>query len=506
MSDKPLNSAALNFSEDLLSKPPDERKEEDILTILTKIRHTSTLFKNLEEDAMVNVLRHAGFIKVKKDHVIVRQGDEGNCFFVILKGSVTLYARKSDEHHGEFLPHHEMGAVRSAQERLAYFGVEMGSLKSGRSFGEMVLMSGQKERNATVIADEVTELIIVNRGLYEQSFQAYGLEWKEKSSFALAYPLFLSWPQALKGLLIENLKMHKINFGNRIVEQGHPCNSVFFIAKGAGKVLSDPRKCKEQFEALNPRIVAKKRGANSGDNEEKIQLNAMEDVVRPLTVIEKRRRRIEHGFVAMETRLRQREIQATTIGPNDIIGDVEVVLDIPFFCTSVECVETLEVYELDKSSFQRLIARRSPETLNKLRQVVIAKLKVRAERFKEIPLFKYLFERAVTIPRNDKLKPVKTRYSKLVDAKPLVNRWQAQVKLIKAPPLFGKQVTHNKSDVRSKPESKGEKSSEKRRRDKRGRSERKDPNKPKQYTAEEFRALKKQMQAQGKMIGRVPDD
>ena len=33
-----------------------------------------------------------------------------------------------------------------------------------------------------------------------------------------------------------------------------------------------------------------------------------------------------------------------------------------------------------------------------------------------------------------------------------------------------------------------------------------DPNKPKQYTAEEFRALKKQMQAQGKMIGRVPDD
>ena len=91
---------------------------------------------------------------------------------MILKGSVTFYARKPDELCGDFLPtaHQEMGAVRSAQERVAYFGAELGSLKNGRSFGEMVLMGAQKERNATVIADELTELIIVNRELFRQSF------------------------------------------------------------------------------------------------------------------------------------------------------------------------------------------------------------------------------------------------------------------------------------------------------------------------------------------------
>ncbi|KAJ7354730.1 hypothetical protein OS493_030506 [Desmophyllum pertusum] len=196
MSDSYLK-ATLQFSEDLLCKPPEQRNEEDILRILPWIRHKSSLFKNLEDDILVYVIKHVEFIKVKKDHVIVRQGERGNCFYVILKGSVSVYARKDDEHH-DYHHHHDMGAVRSTQERLAYFGTELGSLKSGRSFGEMVLMSDKKERNATVIADELTDLIIINDELYKKSFQVYNLEWKEKSSFALACPLFISWPTALK--------------------------------------------------------------------------------------------------------------------------------------------------------------------------------------------------------------------------------------------------------------------------------------------------------------------
>ena len=373
-------------------------------------------------------------------------------FYVILKGSVSVYAKKEDEHHSEYHPHHDMGAVRSTQERLAYFGTELGALKSGRSFGEMVLMSDKKDRNATVIADELTELIIINEELYKKSFNVYKLEWKKKSNFVLACPLFSSWPTALKALLIENLKMHKIQFGNRVVEQGCPCNSVYFIEKGAAKVLSDPRKCKEQYETLNPKGREKK----FGDEEEKIALNAIEDLVRPLTVIEKRRRRLEHGFVAMETRLRQREIQATTIGPNDVIGDVEMILDIPEYCTSVECVETLEVYELDKGSFQRLIARRSPETLELLRKVVVTKLRLRVERFNEIPLFKYLLERATDFPKKDTIKAIrKNRHQHDAVMRPLIRKGQRNWKAVKASVFVGGQ-TLNKGEIKNKLEKKAE--------------------------------------------------
>lgn len=351
-----------------------------------------------------------------------------------------------------------MGAVRSTQERLAYFGTELGSLKTGRSFGEMVLMSDKKERNATIIADELTELIIINEDLYKKSLHVYHLEWKEKSSFAMACPLFLSWPTALKALLIENLRMHKIQFGNRVVEQGRPCNSVYFIAKGAAKVLSDPRKCKEQLEAFNPKRREKKKDSNYGNEEEKIELNAMEDLVRPLTVIEKRRRRMQHGFVAMETRLRQREIQATIIGPNDVIGDVEMVLDIPEYCASVECVETLEVYELDKASFYRLIARRSPETLDILRKVVITKLRLRVERFNEIPLFKYLLERATTSPQKGKAKAMKKKRQahQLEEMRPLIDKGQKNWKALKASVFLGGQAIKKSEHEKNKPEKKVE--------------------------------------------------
>ena len=93
-------------------------------------------------------------------------------FYVILKGAVSIYARKEDDHHTDYHHHHDMGAVRGAQERVAYFGNELGNLKSGKSFGEMVLMSDKKDRNATVIADEMTELIVIDEELFKRAFYA----------------------------------------------------------------------------------------------------------------------------------------------------------------------------------------------------------------------------------------------------------------------------------------------------------------------------------------------
>lgn len=41
--------AMLQFSEELLCRPPEQRNEGDILRILPWIRHKSSLFKNLED-------------------------------------------------------------------------------------------------------------------------------------------------------------------------------------------------------------------------------------------------------------------------------------------------------------------------------------------------------------------------------------------------------------------------------------------------------------------------
>ena len=44
-------------------------------------------------------------------------------------------------------------------------------LAAGKSFGELALINADCVRNASIIADEVTDLLIVNRELYSRSLK-----------------------------------------------------------------------------------------------------------------------------------------------------------------------------------------------------------------------------------------------------------------------------------------------------------------------------------------------
>lgn len=49
------------------------------------------------------------------------------------------------------------------------------SAAAGRSFGELALINADCVRNASIIADETTDLIVVNRALYNRSLKVkYG--------------------------------------------------------------------------------------------------------------------------------------------------------------------------------------------------------------------------------------------------------------------------------------------------------------------------------------------
>jgi CRP-like cAMP-binding protein len=110
----------------------------------------------------------------------------------------------------------------------------------------------------------------------------------------------------------------------------------------------------------------------------------------------------------MERRQRARQIQLAVIGQNDIIGDLEMALDLPSFSSSVECLESLECYELDKPNFHRLIVKRNPETLELIRDVAIAKLRYRSKRLEHIPYYQLLLEKADQDFKTP-VKPIKAR-------------------------------------------------------------------------------------------------
>lgn len=181
------------------------------------------------------------------------------------------------------------------------------------------------------------------------------------------------------------------------MKQGSVCNSLFFVCRGWGKVIADVRLSITQYEAMKARAKPKDKpssGQKSACYEREQTMKKELDPSRPLSVIERRRHRQEYGYVAIETLLRHRESHVTTTGPNDVIGDIEIILNLPTYCASVECMENLQVYELSKYNFYQIIAQRCTQTFDVLTKGVQAKLRFRSQRLQEIPLYKLLYERA----------------------------------------------------------------------------------------------------------------
>jgi len=324
-------------------------------------------------------------------------------FGIIIKGSASIHARK-DLPRG---PQQVSGPIpRSNKERSALVGPDLGGLSAGSSFGEMVMTSDHQSRyNSTIIAEELSQVLLIDKEMYLRSFGVNNLEWQRKMQFVNQSPLFQSLTPAIKNLLMESLKLTEIQFGNRFVKQGNVCNSLYFICQGWGKVIAEVRTSMIQYEAMtaSKKVKGKPSGRRTACSERTGHSCKKLDPSRPRSVItERRRHRQEYGYVAIETLFRQRETHVTTIGPNDVIGDIEIFLDLPTYCATVECLENLQVYELSKYNFFQIITQRYAQTCNILQRGVQTKLRFRSQRLQDIPLYSLLYERSLMSPKERK--------------------------------------------------------------------------------------------------------
>ena len=303
-------------------------------------------------------------------------------------------------------PQDSLPIPRHNKDRAAAVGPVFRGMRSGSSFGEMLMSHDHLTYNTTLIADELTYVLLVDEALYERSFGAHKVEWEKKVSFVNQSPLFRNLTPVIKTLLMENLKLRDVQFGNRFIKQGNTCNSLFFVSHGWGKVIVDLRSSMTQYEAMksNSKAKGQSSGRKTACSERAESKTKKLDPSRPLSVIERRRHRKEYGYVAIETLMRQRELPVTSAGPNDIIGDIEIIMNLPTYCASVECMEDIRVYELSKYSFYEIINQRCTQTYNLIKENVLSKLYHRAQRHKDIPLFSLLYDHASESPTKERKK------------------------------------------------------------------------------------------------------
>ena len=109
-----------------------------------------------------------------------------------------------------------------------WFGIS----DAGKSFGELALISKDCVRNASIICEETTDLIVVNRELYNRSLKAAQLaEFEEKLNFVADNPFFSNWQQKFKRQMSMSIVKVKVPYDGYIVRQGDPVYGLKFVLR-----------------------------------------------------------------------------------------------------------------------------------------------------------------------------------------------------------------------------------------------------------------------------------
>ncbi|XP_060602168.1 uncharacterized protein LOC132755327 isoform X2 [Ruditapes philippinarum] len=257
---------------------------------------------------------------------------------------------------------------------------------AGKSFGEIALISEDSVRNATVIADEETDLMLIHRDLFNRSMKAQQeKEYEEKKSFIDNCRLFGDWTPKFKHLLEMSIRKEVYPYGTQIMRQGDPAGGLFFIVSGQAKVTTEPSRHKSQYPQLMTQMSVMEQEFGRQNKE-----NVSQKLPNGLTQHQIRVRRKE-GYAAAEKRFMSKSLELCCVEGNEIQGDLEMAMEMPTSSCTVTCTAmNTTVFILDTKTYERLILKKNLHTILKLKEGVFRKLnsRIATSNGGNVPLFR----------------------------------------------------------------------------------------------------------------------
>jgi cAMP-dependent protein kinase regulator len=212
----PASSAAENFT------PPFHQKTQEQLSRLKSAVSGNFLFSHLDDDQSSMVL---GALHEKpiptKGIKIISQGDVGDYFYVVEKGSFDIYVNQS-------------GQLETGVDGM---GNNVGTVGPGGSFGELALMYNAP-RAATVVSTEPSTLwaldrITFRRILMDSAFQRRRMY----EGFLEEVPLLSSLTPYERSKIADALETKKYPPGTTIIQEGDVGESFFLLESGEAQVF-----------------------------------------------------------------------------------------------------------------------------------------------------------------------------------------------------------------------------------------------------------------------------
>ncbi|KAI0388459.1 cyclic nucleotide-binding-like protein [Xylariaceae sp. FL0594] len=205
--------------------PPSYPKSQQQLERLQEAIAGNFLFSHLDDEQTAQIL---GALQEKpipaKDIKVVTQGDAGDYFYIVEKGTFDVYVNDS-------------GALQPGPDGM---GKKVGSVQAGGSFGELALMYNAP-RAATVVSAEpactlwALDRLTFRRILMESTFARRRLY----ESFLEEVPLLASLTPYERSKIADALETQKYQAGETIIKQGDIGHSFYLVESGEADAVKD---------------------------------------------------------------------------------------------------------------------------------------------------------------------------------------------------------------------------------------------------------------------------
>ncbi|KAK3596919.1 hypothetical protein CHS0354_031697 [Potamilus streckersoni] len=355
----------------VIRKPPELRAEFECQELVSWFRNKSVLFRPLKTDIVADVIRHCAFERRNVDSVIIRQGETGDRLYIILKGSLSVYVQQDKENTHEILQQIERACAKDPLDRVM-LGQKVWTGGEGHTVGEIALIKEECLRTASVVADTETDLVVIDRKLYNRSVQdVLEREYNLKVKFVEENPLFQNWPPKQKRQLIISLKFETLKYGVPLTRQGFPVNSLFFLLSGEMEITLDQNSHKTQYPSL---------------------WSEMENLLPDLLPKDYWLTRSPHETLR-QRRQQHKPFQMCLLGTNEYVGILEVALGLSSYLETARITTESCVLVLSKENYERLFQRRFANyTLQKMKETLTFRLYLYIHRSSRVdaPFLKFL--------------------------------------------------------------------------------------------------------------------
>jgi cAMP-dependent protein kinase regulator len=187
-----------NIQRNIIQKSNEARNR--IRTVICN----NILFKNLDEEQLEDLIDEMFEVRLKPDGVIIRQGDDGDNFYVVDSGE--LY--------------------------VLYKDVVVATIGVGKGFGEIALMY-MCPRTATVKAKTDVILWGMSRATFRRSLMTHAIRKRELyESFLERVPLLESLLPYERSIIADALESRTYKDGELIIREGEKGDAFYIIEKG----------------------------------------------------------------------------------------------------------------------------------------------------------------------------------------------------------------------------------------------------------------------------------